>query len=606
MNAVTPFIGIDFGTSKSCMAWYDSKSGQTSIIRNAEGEEKTPSVVYFGPTETLVGTYAENILVDVDEAEHWRVICSAKPNIASESLIAVDGRRVAAVEVAAEVLRKLKLDAQEGLFLGQEVPRAVVTCPAAFDALQRDKIKEAGRIAGFSEVVLLAEPVAAALAYAQEGMSIGNHVLIYDLGAGTFDLAVLERTENDSFRLAMEPKGIARCGGDDFDKALYDYCFMAAHRKLESLMLTDTLDLAFLRRCRKGKETLSALESWKFSILLRGADRRETYKETISRTIFEGLIEAGVAETVRLTKALFEEASARGAVDSVLLIGGSSRVPLVQRLLQDALPVKLRKWQHSDLAVALGAAYYAQSLWGTPVSPHALVAPATGQPATPPTLAVASTAEQQAVSPPQKQAQPTKSIADARRQLSALKGKLDALSESFVQDCVREVQVYTELDVLSLKGCFTSATTRYVQNVQRDVQSAVSGVQPDVKVPPFQPRASGEGPAVVYSGNWSDWIDGGLVGGIVGGALALAGIAAFLTGRGTLGSGLFGTGLNAKDEVAKWIDSSKRSPRRIDQRQTLKVAEQAARKLAPLLKQAAEQYIADVDRLLVNSANARS
>jgi actin-like ATPase involved in cell morphogenesis len=365
MNSTFPFIGIDFGTSKSSMAWYDPKAGQAKIVRNDEEEEKTASVVYFDKDETLVGTPAERMLEDQEDPEACRrVIVSVKRSLVNSPTLALPGRRVKATEVAAEILSKLKRDAEKGHFY-QAVTHAVITCPAAFDLLQRDEIEKAGKLAGFSEVQLLEEPVAAALAYAHEGLDVGNYLLVYDLGGGTFDVAVLAR-EGDGFRVVMEPKGMARCGGDDFDRALYDYCDEVAQQILgRPISVTGEVDLHFLHRCRERKENLSSRERVTFSSWLRSESGTVQFKQMIERTKIEELIGKYIEETVRLTKDILEESVASGCtVDTVVLIGGSSRVPLVRTLLKETLPVQPKEWQKRDMAVALGAAYYANSLWG--------------------------------------------------------------------------------------------------------------------------------------------------------------------------------------------------------------------------------------------------
>ena len=154
-------LGIDFGTTNSCIAWYNPKTQQAEILRNAEGEEKTPSVVYFGECETLVGRYAEDKL-NADE-ERWRVVTSIKRNLVSAPRLNVGDRIVKPDEVVTEILRKLKKDAEEYHF-HEDIRRAVITCPAKFDILERQVIERAAIAAGFKEVEMIEEPVAAALA----------------------------------------------------------------------------------------------------------------------------------------------------------------------------------------------------------------------------------------------------------------------------------------------------------------------------------------------------------------------------------------------------------------------------------------------------------
>ncbi|WP_295434125.1 Hsp70 family protein [uncultured Thiodictyon sp.] len=355
MNTAT--IGIDFGTTTSSMAWVDPRTGEAKVIKNAEGEEKTPSVVWFGADSVLVGTPAEQLLEDPDECQ--RVVQSIKRELISAPTLALPGRRVKPAEIAAAIFAKLKRDAEE-LHFHAPVDRAVVTCPAAFDLMEREAIEQAARLAGFTEVRTLEEPVAAALAYSRAGLGVGRHVLVYDLGGGTFDLALL-RQEAEGFALALPPRGLRRCGGDDFDEALYEYCDTEAERQWGQPLNGAGRDLKFLRDCRKRKENLSTCDKVLFSGLV-GEGR--VFRHTLTRDLFEGLISARVETTVRETGDLVRTAQAEGcAVETVVLIGGSVRIPLVQRRLKESLPAEPRKWQHQDVAVALGAAYQAQGLW---------------------------------------------------------------------------------------------------------------------------------------------------------------------------------------------------------------------------------------------------
>jgi formylglycine-generating enzyme required for sulfatase activity len=394
----TPTIGIDFGTTTSSMAWVDPGTGKAEMLKNAEGEEKTPSVVYFGAEGVLVGTPAEQMLDDPQEGR--RVVASVKRELTNAPTLALPGRRVKAVEVAAAVFAKLKRDAEE-LHFQEPVTRAVITCPASFDVMEREAIEAAARLAGFAEVRTLEEPVAAAIAYSRAGLGVGRHVLVYDLGGGTFDLALL-REEAGGFALALEPKGLRRCGGDDFDQALYDYCDEEAERQWGHPLCESGRDLRFLRDCRRRKENLSAQDKVLFSSLV-GEGR--LFRHSLTRELFEGLISSRIDTTVRLTGELVRAAEAQGfPVETVVLIGGSSRIPLVQRRLKEALPVEPRKWQHQDVAVALGAAYHARSLWGPLSEPEPKVRPAperTGLRTSPPSSAAPAAVDRQAVLTPQ-------------------------------------------------------------------------------------------------------------------------------------------------------------------------------------------------------------
>jgi WD40 repeat protein/actin-like ATPase involved in cell morphogenesis len=370
MSDPPPSIGIDFGTTNSSMAWCDPRTGEVETILNAEGQPKTPSLVYFDEKETLVGEPVENLIQDVAtdrvrrDKVFRRTIASIKRNLLSPPRIALPGGRyIRPVDVVSEILKKLKRDAEDGLF-HQEVGRAVITCPAEFNVLQRQKIEEAGRLAGFREVVLVEEPVAGALAYTRAGLDVGNHVLVYDLGGGTFDLAVLDN-EDESFHVAMEPKGVERCGGDDFDLALYHHCDEVARENLgRPISLTGAVDLSFLRACRRRKESLTFQQRGRFNDYLSSENGPVRFEHEVDRQTFEELISEYVETTTRLTEEILKQADIREhEVDTVVLVGGSTRVPLVTRTLKETLPVSPLGFDRKDVAVALGAAHYTNIRW---------------------------------------------------------------------------------------------------------------------------------------------------------------------------------------------------------------------------------------------------
>lgn len=331
----------------------------------------------------------EDLIQDVStdrarrDAVFGSTVASIKRNLLSPPRIALPGGRyVRPVDVTAEILKKIKRDAEEGHF-HEPIPRAVITCPAEFNVLQRQKIEEAGRLAGFSEVALLEEPVAGALAYAHAGLDVGEHVLVYDLGGGTFDLAVLDN-EDDSFHVAMEPKGMERCGGDDFDLALYHHCDEVARRSLgRPISLTAGVDLSFLRACRRRKESLTFQERGRFDYHLASENGPAHFEHEVDRQTFEELIGEYVETSARLTTEILEQADDAGhEVDTVVLVGGSVRIPLVNQRLTETLPVIPLGFDKRDVAVALGAARYTNVLWGERLAPKRAraSAPATAEP----------------------------------------------------------------------------------------------------------------------------------------------------------------------------------------------------------------------------------
>ena len=354
------FIGIDFGTCNSSAAWFNTKTGQAESLLSAEGHDKTPSVVYFGPGETVVGRHADERLQTPNE---WkRVVSAVKRDLAKLRTWVVGDRHVAPLDAATLILEKIKRDAEDGHFHAP-VMRAVITCPAVFDEAEKDKLRQAAKQAGFLNVELLEEPVAAAVAYTEAGINVGRYVLVYDLGGGTFDLALLTREAgDDAFRLAMEPVG-EKIGGEDFDKAIYDYFDAGILKTTQQPISPDGLDRRLLRQCRTLKESLTASEQpepprWD----LPGIGR---VKLRLNRATLETLVEKLVDRTVQLTRSIQQDAAAAGwQLDSVILIGGSSRIPCIAKRLREELQVEPRKWLKQDVAVALGAAYHAQRLWG--------------------------------------------------------------------------------------------------------------------------------------------------------------------------------------------------------------------------------------------------
>jgi actin-like ATPase involved in cell morphogenesis len=365
-----PSIGIDFGTTNSSMAWYNPELERAEIIFDSEGEDKTPSLVYFGEDETLVGTLVNFLIEDAsDDNEQRRELNKRIIRGIKEYLIAPpgrtlpDGRYVRPVEVVTEILKKLKLDA-ENSFFHRGVERAVITYPAEFDVAKQGIIKEAGHSAGLDEVILLQEPVAAALAYDRAGLDVGEHVLVYDLGSGKFGLAVLQRREQ-SFEIVVGPKGTDHLGGDNIDEALYSYFDGFAQDQLgRPISLAGPRDEKFLRECRRRKENLSLRERVTVSSLLSGG---QVFRHELDRETFNDLIKPYVNHTMQLTEEIIDEAMATGhEVDTVVLAGSSSDLPLVKQRLTEILPVRPLTFDKKDKAVVLGAAHYTKLIFARP------------------------------------------------------------------------------------------------------------------------------------------------------------------------------------------------------------------------------------------------
>lgn len=373
MHSDTAFLGIDFGTTYSTMASPRPEVEKAEIVKDAEGNDKTPSVVYFGREEVLVGSPALKLFTDArtDEDVQGRLINSIKRGLLFPPRIALPGGRITTpIEVASKILSKLRSDAQQQADSG-DVARAVITYPAVFDVRQCDAILEAAQRAGFAEIEQIEEPVAAALAFEHGGGHVGKGVLVYDFGGGTFDAAFVVREEGeDIFHLAMDPEGDSRCGGDDIDRILYEYFDEQARKELGRPISLDgsRIDMNFLLQCRRRKETLSKSRHTTFSTAL---SEGTVFKSHIDRDTCNSLISEQVDKTVKITQAMATSAQDEGyVVDTILLVGGSSQLPLVQNRIRDALKLKPLTFGQRDVAVALGAAYHAKALWGE--SPHFL------------------------------------------------------------------------------------------------------------------------------------------------------------------------------------------------------------------------------------------
>lgn len=367
-SARQPFIGIDFGTSNCKVAAYDSIRGAI-VLKHAENHYLMPSVVYYGKSQMLVGNAAVKMLDDELEAQY--VVQSIKRDIGKAMKIPVQGRQkqgelvyITPVEIVTDILRKLRGDTSTLYFNKEEIKRCVLTYPASYGPIARENLRKAAQNAGFSEVEMITEPRAAAIAYTQLVAQKGKNVLVYDLGAGTFDLALVTRQGDATFNSKEFPgfEGLSDCGGDDFDNALYEYCDQQAQKNLQPtrhLSLTADRDLNMLEHCRKAKEQLSNAQEWKVKTWLQG---QTPFQCIITRSDFEKLIDQLVEKTIQKTQALLQEAQKQNfVVDTFILIGGSTRVPLIKQRLStrlQALKLETLEWGERDVAVALGAAYY--------------------------------------------------------------------------------------------------------------------------------------------------------------------------------------------------------------------------------------------------------
>ena len=358
----SPVIGIDLGTTNSCVATIEG--GKAVIIPNSEGSRTTPSVVAFTKEgERLVGVTAKRQAVTNSE----RTIISVKREMGTDWTKDIDGENYSPQEISAFILQKLKADAEE--YLGVEVKQAVVTCPAYFSDSQRKATKDAGRIAGLEVLRIINEPTAAALAYGVDKEE-DQTILVYDLGGGTFDVSILEIYQVDG-QPQIEVKatsGDNRLGGDDFDEAVIDWV-VAEFKKSTGIDLEK--DLQAMSRIREAAEkakielsgTMSTQINLPFITMRDG--QPEHLDMTLSRSKFEKLTSSLVERTMGPTRQAMKDAGIKkGNIDKVLLVGGSTRTPAVQQAIESEVGKAPFKGINPDEAVAMGASLQAGIIVG--------------------------------------------------------------------------------------------------------------------------------------------------------------------------------------------------------------------------------------------------
>ena len=366
-------IGIDLGTTNSCVSVYER--GESKVIPNKEGKNTTPSVVAFTDKgEILVGDTAKRQAVTNPEKTIFSIkrimglMMNEKNAQEAKSrlpyhitdrngacAVEIAGKTYTPQEISAKVLMKLKEDAEA--YLGEKVVDAVITVPAYFNDSQRKATKEAGTIAGLNVLRIINEPTAAALAYGLDKKE-AEKIVVYDLGGGTFDVTVLETGDNVVEVLATG--GNAFLGGDDFDNALID--FLVSEFKSESGidLKGDVMALQRLKEAAENakKELSSAMETnINLPFITADATGPKHLTKTISRAKFEGLIENFVSQTISKINEVVKDADvSKSDIKEVVMVGGSTRVPLVQEEVKKAFGKELNKSVNPDEVVAIGAA----------------------------------------------------------------------------------------------------------------------------------------------------------------------------------------------------------------------------------------------------------
>jgi len=347
---MSKIIGIDLGTTNSCVAVMEG--GEPVVIPNAEGARTTPSVVAFSKNgERLVGQIAKRQAVT--NPDH--TVISIKRDMGTDRKVKIDTDDFTPQEISAMILQKLKSDAEN--YLGQKVTQAVITVPAYFSDSQRQATKDAGRIAGLEVLRIINEPTAAALAYGMD-KETEQKIMIYDLGGGTFDVSILEI--GDGVFEVLATAGNNRLGGDDFDEKIIGY-LVDEFKKNEGIDLkNDKMAMQRLKEAaEKAKIELSSVAQTNINLPFITADSTgpKHLDITLTRAKFEELISDLVEATMGPVNQALKDAGIQASdLHKVLLVGGSSRVPMVQEAVKRITGKEAYKGINPDECVAIGAA----------------------------------------------------------------------------------------------------------------------------------------------------------------------------------------------------------------------------------------------------------
>ena len=342
-------IGIDLGTTNSCVAVMEG--GEPVIIPNAEGGRTTPSVVAFSKTgERMVGSLAKRQAV----TNHERTVSSIKRQMGTNYKVNIDGHKYTPQEISAMILQKLKADAEA--FLGEPVSDAVITVPAYFTDAQRQATKDAGKIAGLNVQRIINEPTAAALAYGID-KEAEQKIMVYDLGGGTFDVSILDISSGVIEVLATA--GNNHLGGDDFDQCIVDYLVQEFKKENKIDLSRDSAAMQRIREAaEKAKIELSAMTqtSVELPYITVGKKGPLHMDLPLSRAKFNDLTYHLVQATREpVNQAINDSGVSIAQISKVLMVGGSSRIPAVQDLVQSITGSLPFKGINPDECVAMGA-----------------------------------------------------------------------------------------------------------------------------------------------------------------------------------------------------------------------------------------------------------
>jgi molecular chaperone DnaK len=383
---MSKIIGIDLGTTNSCVAV--AENGKTTIIENSEGDRTTPSIVAFKDDDVLVGQtarrqattnptntiYAAKRLIgrrfkddvvqrDIDMVPYK--IVEAKNG---DAWVEVNGNQMAAPEISARVLQKMKKTAED--YLGHEVTEAVVTVPAYFDDSQRQATKDAGKIAGLTIKRIINEPTAAALAYGMDKDTGDKKIAVFDLGGGTFDVSIIEISDVDGEKQfeVLSTNGDTFLGGEDFDMRVIEYVTAEFEKSTGVDITKDSLAMQRVKEsAEKAKIELSTLAQTEVNLPYITADASgpKHLNVKITKSKIESLVDDLIQRTIAPCKLALKDAGLKvSEIDEVILVGGQTRMPKVQEEVEKLFKKAPRKDVNPDEAVALGAAIQGGVLGG--------------------------------------------------------------------------------------------------------------------------------------------------------------------------------------------------------------------------------------------------
>ena len=382
---MSKIIGIDLGTTNSCVAILES--GKPKIIENSEGDRTTPSVVAYTENETIVGqrakrqavTNPENTLYAIKrligrkfdgeikkeaESTPFKIIKAEN----GDAWVEVKGEKLAPQQISAQVLTKMKKSAED--YLGHEIKEAVITVPAYFNDSQRQATKDAGKIAGLEVKRIINEPTAAALAFGMDKKTGDQKVAVYDLGGGTFDISIIELAEIDGEKQfeVLSTNGDTSLGGEDFDNVLIDH-LVSEFKKEQNFDLTQ--DSSAIQRLKeaaeKAKIELSSNQQTEINLPYITADSSgpKHLLLKLTRAKLESLVADLVLKTLEPVKTALNDAKlSTSEISDVILVGGQTRMPLVQEKVKEFFGKDPRKDINPDEAVAAGAAIQGAVLAG--------------------------------------------------------------------------------------------------------------------------------------------------------------------------------------------------------------------------------------------------